>query len=146
MNRGRFIHLALLGIGADAQKIVMLAATSARLEQERKAMRKLIGFVLAAVLAMAGGCSDHHPDVWFDAGSDAKAGDAGVSSDAYQTSAGDTAADDAAVRDTGSDDGVVALDAKADMPVTPDVAGDVAVDSSYAADTYADDAQRGDSL
>jgi hypothetical protein len=104
-------------------------------------MRKLIGFVLTAVLAMAGGCNDHHPDLWFDAGPDAKAGDVGSSGDACETSAGDAATNDTAVGDV-----VVALDATADVPVALDMAGYVAVDSSHAADTSTDDAQTGDSL
>jgi hypothetical protein len=103
-------------------------------------MRKLIGFVLTAVLAMAGGCSDHHPDLWFDAGLDAKAGDVGSSGDACETSAGD-----AATNDTAAGDVVVALDTTADAPAALDMAGYVAVDSSYAADTSTDDAQSGGS-
>jgi hypothetical protein len=107
-------------------------------------MRKMNGFLLTAALAVAGGCSDHHPDMWFDAGADAKAGEAGSSGDAYETRAGDTATDDTAVRDTAAGDVVAALDATADAPVALDMAGDVAADSSHAVDTSTDDAQRGD--
>lgn len=105
-------------------------------EQQRKATRKTNGLVLISVLAVAGACSDHHPDIWFDAGSDAKAGDVGSSVDAPRTSAGDTAAGD----------GLVVPDATADVPVTLDMAGDVAADSSHVADTSTEVAQRGDLL
>jgi hypothetical protein len=112
-------------------------------------MRKTIGFILTAGLVVAGGCSDHHPDLWFDAGSNSKASDAGLSGDANVNEAGDigageSAADDTAVRDTAADDMVMALDATTDGSVLPDLAGDAAPDSSKSADSSTDDAQRGD--
>lgn len=140
------IPLVLLGKGVDEQQGVVLAVTSTRVEQERKTMRKMIGFALTAILAMAGGCSDHHPNVWFDAGSDAKAGDAGSSGDAHQTSFGDAADDVAIAGDAAPGDVMVAVDATADVPATHDMAGDMATDSNHAVDTSTGDAQRGDSL
>jgi hypothetical protein len=110
-------------------------------EQQGKATTTITGLVLMAVLAVAGGCSDHHPDLWFDAGSDAKTGDVEASVDAYWTGAGDTNAADSTVGD-----GLVAADAAADVPMTLDKAGDLAADASQVADTSTDDAHRGDLL
>jgi hypothetical protein len=110
-------------------------------EQPRKSMRKMNGLVLTAVFAVAGGCSDHNPDLWFDAGSEAKTGDVGPSVDAPWTGAGDTIAGDSTMGD-----GLVAPDAAADVPMTLDAAGDEAVDSSQVADTSTDDAHGGDLL
>jgi hypothetical protein len=88
-------------------------------------MKGMIVIVSSVMIAAASGCSDHHPDVWFDAGADAKAGEAGSTDGAREASATDT--------------GNTAVP---DVLAAVDVAADVAVDSS--GPTSTGDAEIGD--